>query len=92
MSSGVYRFTRNPIYVSFLIVVIAAAIGANSWWVLASLVPLFILFEFGVIRPEEKYLSSKFGATYDDYRRHVRRCGQKCGAQSLRQGRAHSRQ
>ena len=73
VSSGVYRFTRNPIYVGFMVVVIAAAIGFNSWWVLLSIVPLFLLLQFGVVLREEKYLSTKFGAGYDDYRRTVRR-------------------
>lgn len=73
VSTGVYRFTRNPIYVGFLIVVIAAAFGANSWWVLLSIVPLFLLLQFGVVLREEQYLSTKFGAAYDDYRRRVRR-------------------
>lgn len=73
VSTGIYRFTRNPIYVGFLIVVIAAAIGFNSWWVLLSIVPLFLLLQFGVVLREETYLSAKFGAVYDDYRRRVRR-------------------
>ena len=73
LSTGVYRFTRNPIYVSLLIVVIAVAIGFNSLWVLSSIVPLFLLLQFGVVLPEEKYLSTKFGNGYDDYRRRVRR-------------------
>ena len=73
VSSGLYRFTRNPIYVAFLMVVVGAAIGFNSWWVLMSIVLLFPLLEFGVVRREEAYLSAKFGATYDDYRRRVRR-------------------
>jgi protein-S-isoprenylcysteine O-methyltransferase Ste14 len=73
VSSGVYRFTRNPIYVGFMIVVIGAAIGFNSWWVLLSIVPLFLLLQFGVVLREEKYLSGKFGSPYDDYRGRVRR-------------------
>jgi protein-S-isoprenylcysteine O-methyltransferase Ste14 len=73
VSTGVYRFTRNPIYVGFLIVVIAAAVGFNSFWVLLSIVPLFLLLQFGVVLREEKYLSTKFGTAYDDYRSRVRR-------------------
>ena len=73
VSNGVYRFTRNPIYVGFLTVVIAFAVGVNSVWVLVSIVPLFLLFHFGVVRPEERYLSAKFGSAYDEYRRRVRR-------------------
>jgi protein-S-isoprenylcysteine O-methyltransferase Ste14 len=30
VSTGIYRFTRNPIYVAFMLVVVAIAVGANS--------------------------------------------------------------
>lgn len=73
VSTGVYAYTRNPIYVGLLIVVIGAAFGANSWWVLLAIVPLFLLLQFGVVLREEQYLSGKFGGAYDDYRRRVRR-------------------
>jgi protein-S-isoprenylcysteine O-methyltransferase Ste14 len=73
VDSGVYRFTRNPIYVGFLLVVAAAAVAANSAWLAASLVLLFVVYEFGVVRREERYLSAKFGSVYDDYRKRVRR-------------------
>ena len=70
---GVYRFTRNPIYIAFLLIVLALAVVANSAWFFMSAVALFVLLHFGVVKPEEHYLSTKFGSTYDDYRRRVRR-------------------
>jgi protein-S-isoprenylcysteine O-methyltransferase Ste14 len=73
MDSGIYSRTRNPIYVGFLIVVLAAAVAMNSLWIALSLVALFLLLHFGVVRPEERYLSGKFGSTYDDYRSRVPR-------------------
>jgi protein-S-isoprenylcysteine O-methyltransferase Ste14 len=73
MDSGIYGRTRNPIYVGFLIIVLAVAIAMNSLWIALSSVVLFLLLHFGVVRPEERYLSGKFGSTYDDYRRRVRR-------------------
>jgi protein-S-isoprenylcysteine O-methyltransferase Ste14 len=73
VASGVYRFTRNPIYVGFLIVVLAVGVGANNAWLSISFVALFLLLHFGVVRPEERYLSVKFGDSYDEYRRRVRR-------------------
>jgi protein-S-isoprenylcysteine O-methyltransferase Ste14 len=72
VSGGVYRFTRNPIYAGFLMIVIAIAIGANSAWLLLSSVALFLMLHFGVVKPEERYLAAKFGDTYDNYRRLVR--------------------
>jgi protein-S-isoprenylcysteine O-methyltransferase Ste14 len=73
VESGPFRFTRNPIYISFLVTALAIAVLADSWWVVLSIIPLALLLEFGVIRREEEYLSRKFGAVYDDYRRRVRR-------------------
>jgi protein-S-isoprenylcysteine O-methyltransferase Ste14 len=73
VSSGIYGFTRNPIYVAFLLVVLAAVVGANTGWMLVALVVLFLLLEFGVVRREERYLAAKFGRDYDDYRARVRR-------------------
>lgn len=73
VSSGVYRFSRNPIYVAMLLIVLALALGANSAWLLVAAVVLFVLLRFGVVQREERYLSAKFGAAYDDYRAGVRR-------------------
>ena len=73
MDSGIYGRTRNPIYVGFLIVVLAAAVAMNSLWMAIFFVVLFLLLHFGVVRPEERYLSGKFGSAYDDYRRRVPR-------------------
>jgi protein-S-isoprenylcysteine O-methyltransferase Ste14 len=71
--NGIYRFTRNPIYIAFLFVVIGFAVAANSAWFLVFAAVLFALLHFGVVKREEDYLSAKFGSTYDDYRRRVRR-------------------
>ena len=73
MDSGIYSRTRNPIYVGFLIIVLAVAVAMNSAWLLLSFVVLALVLHFGVVKPEERYLSAKFGSTYDDYRRRVRR-------------------
>ena len=71
--AGIYRLTRNPIYIAFLLVAVALAVETNSAWLLLSAVVLFVLLHFGVVRREEEYLSGKFGSAYDDYQRRVRR-------------------
>ena len=73
VSSGIYGVSRNPIYVAFMLVVLALAAAANTAWMLAALAVLFLLLEFGVVRREERYLAAKFGQEYDDYRARVRR-------------------
>jgi protein-S-isoprenylcysteine O-methyltransferase Ste14 len=54
-------------------VVLAVGIGANNAWLLLSFGTLFVVLHFGVAKPEERYLSLKFGDRYDEYRRRVRR-------------------
>jgi protein-S-isoprenylcysteine O-methyltransferase Ste14 len=71
--TGIYRWTRNPIYIAFLLIVLALAVGANNAWLLLSAIVLFVLLHFGVVKREEHYLSTKFGSIYDDYSRRVRR-------------------
>jgi protein-S-isoprenylcysteine O-methyltransferase Ste14 len=73
VTTGVYGLSRNPIYVAFLIIVLAFALFTNSWWFIGSAVLAFLLLDFGVVKREEKYLQEKFGVEYDDYFRRIRR-------------------
>jgi protein-S-isoprenylcysteine O-methyltransferase Ste14 len=73
VDSGTYGFTRNPLYTGLLLIVLAVAIGTDDAWLWLSFVALFLLLHFGVVKPEELYLSGKFGSRYDEYRRSVRR-------------------
>jgi protein-S-isoprenylcysteine O-methyltransferase Ste14 len=73
ISTGVYRFTRNPMYVSFGL--IQAGIGialANAWFLLLVPVVWGIVYLIA-IRHEEAYLEEKFGSVYTDYKATVRR-------------------
>jgi protein-S-isoprenylcysteine O-methyltransferase Ste14 len=70
---GVYRFSRNPIYLSFCIVAVGTGLVLNSWWVVASVTLLKPLLERLVISREEIYLEKKFGDHYLEYKRKVRR-------------------
>jgi len=73
VDAGIYRFSRNPIYIGFMLVTLASAACANSAWLLLAAVALFVLLRFGVVSREEQYLSRKFGDVYEEYRRKVRR-------------------
>lgn len=70
---GVYRFSRNPIYLAFCIATVGAGMVLNSWWVVASVTVLKSLLEHLVISREETYLEEKFGDDYLAYKRRVRR-------------------
>jgi protein-S-isoprenylcysteine O-methyltransferase Ste14 len=73
MTDGPYRFTRNPIYVGmvFLLVGVALLLGGLTPWLI---VPVFILLiARNVIPVEEAMLDERFGPEYRDYRARVRR-------------------
>ena len=71
--SGVYKRTRNPIYLSFTFLMLGLGIAtANPWMVV--LAPAFLLYlQECVVKREEAYLKERFGAEYADYMRTVRR-------------------
>jgi protein-S-isoprenylcysteine O-methyltransferase Ste14 len=73
VTNGPFRFTRNPIYLSFVLLFIGVALLANSWLMLVVLVILILIMQNGVIEREERYLESKFGDEYRQYRSSVRR-------------------
>ncbi|HVT44642.1 MAG TPA: methyltransferase [Thermoanaerobaculia bacterium] len=70
--TGPFRFTRNPLYLTLLLVLVALAVMADSVWLIASVVPLFVLLQ-GVVRREESRLDRAFGKPYEAYRARVRR-------------------
>jgi len=71
--SGVYRLTRNPMYVGLTLVFAGLLIYFQVSWGLV-FVPLAVwLITNWVIVPEEKYLGEKFGEEYLQYKSKVRR-------------------
>ena len=57
---GPFRFSRNPIYLSMLLLQVATSIWANSLWFLGLAVVFAVLLWWGVILREEQYLEHKF--------------------------------
>ena len=73
VSHGVYRFTRNPMYLGFALCTLGLAILVDSAWMLLAVPVGLILIDRIVIRCEERYLERKFGEEYLSYKRRVRR-------------------
>ncbi len=73
IQEGPYRLSRNPLYVGMLALYLGLALLAPTFWGLALLPAAFMLILWGAIRPEERFLHERFGATYDDYAQRVRR-------------------
>jgi protein-S-isoprenylcysteine O-methyltransferase Ste14 len=73
VTSGVYRFTRNPIYLGMLLVLLGwAVLLASPVALLVSGVFVLYLNRFQ-IGPEERALSALMGQEFVDYRARVRR-------------------
>ena len=73
VTSGIYGFSRNPIYLGFVLMVIGIPLYlANYWGVIISPF-LIILFNRLVIQHEEIYLVEKFQEAYASYKSRVRR-------------------
>ena len=73
VTGGIYRFSRNPIYVGFLFMVIGFPLAYGSLWGLV-ISPLFIFaLTRLVIEKEEAYLEKKFKEGYTSYKSRVRR-------------------
>jgi len=71
--TGVFSVSRNPIYVAFLLFVLAFALLANRLWFVISACVLLLVLHFGVVKQEECYLREKFGDSYEQYCSRVRR-------------------
>lgn len=61
LSNGPYQFSRNPIYVSMITLLIGVGIWANGVWCIGFAVVAVFLLSWGVISREEAYLERKFG-------------------------------
>jgi len=73
VTAGVFRFTRNPMYVSLTLYLLAWAAYLSNWLALL-FVPVFVLYINELqIKPEERALSALFGAQYASYKARVRR-------------------
>ena len=71
--TGPYRWSRNPIYLSFSLLQLGVAFWVNSLWLLVTLIPAVALMSFVVIPREEHYLESRFPSDYLPYKASVRR-------------------
>lgn len=73
VTNGVYRYTRNPMYLGLVLIFTALIIFLQQplafVWV-GVFIAYITLFQ---IKPEERALSAKFGQRYQDYQRQVRR-------------------
>ena len=73
ITSGPYRYTRNPLYLCLTLVQLGVAMYLNNAWILGMTVTSVVAISGYAIRREERYLEQVFGQDYRDYRQRVRR-------------------
>ena len=73
VTSGLYAWSRNPIYAGFCLINIGIGIANNSFWIFISFIPAAFLLYHIAIAKEEAYLEQKFGEEYLAYKAKVRR-------------------
>ena len=73
VAGGAYRYSRNPMYVGALILLVGEALLLRAPWMLLFTAFIFLLFLAYVIYEEEPRLIQRYGASYQEYMRKVPR-------------------
>jgi protein-S-isoprenylcysteine O-methyltransferase Ste14 len=72
ITTGIFAFSRNPIYVAFALILLGQFLIFSSWLLLAYLVAGCWLFHRQVLR-EEEFLGRHYGRDFEEYCKRVRR-------------------
>ena len=72
VTTGIFAFSRNPIYVAFGFVLLGQFLLFSNWILLVYMVAAIWLFHRQILR-EEEYLSGHYGQPYSEYCDRVRR-------------------
>ncbi len=73
VTDGLFRMSRNPMYLGFTMLLVAAAMFVNLWCALLAPLAFFTACALWYIPHEERTMRKIFGAPYDDYAWRVRR-------------------
>ena len=73
VAQGVFKYSRNPMYVGGSAFFLGTGLAVGSLWVMAAYLPLAIYLALYVIPREEAYMQRTFGEAYLNYCRYVRR-------------------
>ena len=73
VTEGMYRYSRNPMYLGLLLLTIASTIWFGTWFGIIINIVFIFLINFLQIIPEEEALLEIFGEEYEEYKKNVRR-------------------
>ncbi len=73
ITTGLYRYSRNPAYVSLTAILLGIGLLLDNAWILLAAIPVVLVMHYGVVLREEAYLERSFGEEYLRYKAGVRR-------------------
>lgn len=73
VTTGFFRFTRNPMYLGFFLILLSFALYVNIWQALLGPLAFFIAAHYWYIPIEEEAAREQFGEAYHNYCKNVRR-------------------
>lgn len=73
LTTGIYSYTRNPIYSAFTILSLGLILIANNYYLLFLPVLYYLFLTVLMILTEEKWLKEAFGFEYEEYKKKVNR-------------------
>lgn len=73
VTSGVYRWTRNPMYVAVLLILSGWTVGFESSTLALYTLTMLVVFHLRILLHEEPWLARTFGDAWTNYRTRVRR-------------------
>lgn len=73
VTSGVYRYSRNPIYLGMFLSYGGIILLTANFWLMMLAIPLYFQMKYAVIVKEETYLLASFGSEYERYKDSVNR-------------------
>jgi len=73
ITTGPFRFSRNPVYLGLMILLVGLAIAMNTLWILLFAPLAMLVMQFHVVPKEEACLEKLFLDAYPSYRQSVRR-------------------
>jgi protein-S-isoprenylcysteine O-methyltransferase Ste14 len=73
VTAGIYHYTRNPVYLGFVLILIGLSLSMGTYWGIVLAWPLMVFMNNLVIKPEEVSLEKNFKNQYLEYKANVRR-------------------
>jgi protein-S-isoprenylcysteine O-methyltransferase Ste14 len=67
IDAGPYRYVRHPFYTAYTMCYLAAPVALMAWWLLPTVVFMFLVYRQSAVMEERKFAGSELQAAYSDY-------------------------